>query len=419
MKTATSFDPQRLLKALCIFVLAFIPINMLFSPIYDCMSVESRGASWTVTMSAYFFVLASILFLAVAVTLFKSRNEKLFFRSTFAFFLYAFLSTIYLASDLLYPIFGLVSLLGAVLVGILFYVSARDRIIDAKVVFYFFVFSAAFVALPLLLVNIDTNRFAQLSESLGASSILYGYENPRAVGWASTIFLSFLAAYVSTLPNGSRIHTIFLILAIIASTTLFWSGSRGGVLAFFVSISIVFCFSQTKNYRGILSILFCLAVGAALSLLLYLPGSSYGIFSRINQTLGAENIAAASSGRTDIWRNIISYISERPFIGYGYLPHKSLEGLSHGSAHNIILEFWLGFGLVLGTVVVIFGIMLWAMAFAFFRKANDQYVAALFCVVTTLLAYSMISGPYARTFPLLLFAVSLGVIMGLRSSKAN
>ena len=55
------------------------------------------------------------------------------------------------------------------------------------------------MALPLLLVNIDTNGFAQLSESFGANSILYGYENPRAVGWASTIFLSLLAAYVSTL----------------------------------------------------------------------------------------------------------------------------------------------------------------------------------------------------------------------------
>lgn len=121
----------------------------------------------------------------------KSRNEKLFFRSTFAFFLYALLITIYIASDLSYPIIGLISLLGTVLVGILFYVSARDNIIDAKVVFYFFVFSAAFVALPLLLVNMDTNGFAQLSESFGANSILYGYENPRAVGWASAIFLSF------------------------------------------------------------------------------------------------------------------------------------------------------------------------------------------------------------------------------------
>lgn len=70
MKTVTTFEPQRLLKALCIFVLAFIPSNMLFSPLYDFMSVENRGASWTVTMSAFFLILASILFLAVAVTLF-------------------------------------------------------------------------------------------------------------------------------------------------------------------------------------------------------------------------------------------------------------------------------------------------------------------------------------------------------------
>ena len=143
------------------------------------------------------------------------------------------------------------------------------------------------------------------------------------------------------------------------------------------------------------------------------------MFARINQTLGAENLAEVSNGRAEIWHNVVLYILERPFTGYGYLPHKSMEGLSYGSAHNIILEFWLGFGLIIGTIVILFGIMLWAMAFTFCRKANDHYVAALFCVVTTLLAYSMVSGPYARTFPLLLFAVSFGVIFGLRSSKAS
>lgn len=419
MKNITTFDRQGLLKVLCFFVLAFIPINMLSSPIFDFISVEERESSWTVTISAYFFILVSLLFLALAVTFLKSRNEKLFLGSAVVFFIYAFLITIYAASDLFYPIFGMISLLGAVLVGILFYVSARDNIIDAKIVFYLLAFASVFVSLPLLLVNIDTGGFTQLSESFGANNILYGYENPRALGWASTFFLSLLAAYVSTQSKEGKVYPVFLLLAIMSSTTLFWSGSRGGLVAFFISISIVFFSSQTKKFKGLLSILFCVAAGGAISLLLYLPGGSYGMFARINQTLGAESIAAASSGRSEIWHNVVSYISERPFIGFGYLPHKSLEGLSKGSAHNIVLDLWLGFGLIVGTIVILFGIMLWAMAFTFYRKTNDHYVGALFCVVTTFLAYSMISGPYARTFPLLLFAVPLGVILGLRSSKAS
>ena len=107
MKNVSVLDPQKLLKPLCFLVLAFIPINMLFSPLFDFLTVEERGASWTVTMTAYIFILASTPFFFVVVTFLKSRNEKLVFRSLAVFFLYAFFFTIYAASDLFYPIFGL------------------------------------------------------------------------------------------------------------------------------------------------------------------------------------------------------------------------------------------------------------------------------------------------------------------------
>jgi O-antigen ligase len=208
-------------------------------------------------------------------------------------------------------------------------------------------------------------------------------------------------------------------LTVISSTTLFWSGSRGGVVAFAVSISIVLTLSQTKNYKGILSILLCILAGGVISYFLYLPSASFGIFARISQNLGEESIASMSSGRTELWHTTVSYILERPLTGYGYLPHKNLVGFSHGSAHNIILDAWLWFGLIIGTLFMLLGMLFWLKAFVFFRKINDQYISALFCVVTTLFAYSLVSGPYARTFPLLLFAISCGTILGLRSSRAN
>lgn len=370
-------------------------------------------------MTAYAFILASMPLLIVPVTFLKSRNEKLFLRSMLVFFIYAFLFTMSSTRELFYPIYGLTSLLGATLVAVLFYVSARDGIISAKEVFYSFVFAAALVVLPLLLVQIDTQRFAELSEKFGATIILYGYENPRPVGWVSTVFLSLLAASVSTQPKENRLHPIFLFLAIIASTTLFWSGSRGGLFAFVVSFSLVYSFSERKNYKGLKLTLVCIAMGGAFSHFFYLPGEAYGMFARMFQSLEAESIAAASSSRTIIWHNNLLYILERPLTGYWYLPHNTLEGLTAGSAHNIILDFWLGFGLIVGTAVILFGIILWARAFNFFRKADDHYISALFCLVTSLLVYSMVSGPYARTFPLLLLAVPFGVILGLRSSKVS
>jgi O-antigen ligase len=418
MKNLTTFTPQRLLKPLCLLVLVFIPLNMLFSPIFDFFTNENRGSSWTVTMTAYAFILTAMPFLIVPVLFMRSRNEKLILRSILVFFIYAFLFTMYSAQDLFYPMYGLVSLLGTTLVAVLFYVSARGGIVSAKEVFQFFVVAAALVVVPMLLVQTDPQHFAELSAEFGANTILYGYENPRPVGWVSTISLSLLTAYVMTKPN-EGVRPIFLLLIVIASMTLFWSGSRGGIITFSTGILFVLFFSKTKNMKGILLIVVLILVGGTFSHFLYLPGDSYGIFVRIGQTLEAKSIAAASTGRAEIWQNVFLYILERPFLGYGYLPHKSLEGLAFGSAHNIIMDLWLGFGLIIGTIVILFGVMLWARAFDFFRKANDQYISALFCVVTTLLVYSMVSGPYARTFPLLLFAVSFGVILGRRSSKAN
>ncbi|KQB98442.1 hypothetical protein AL073_06180 [Loktanella sp. 1ANDIMAR09] len=418
MKNSTTFTPHRLLGPLCLLVLVFIPLNMLFSPVFDFFTSETRGASWTVTMTAYAFILTCMPFLIVPVLLMKSRNEKLVLRCILVFFIYAFLFTISSAQDLFYPMYGLVSLFGTTLVTVLFYVSARDGIINAKKVFQVLVAAAALVVVPLLLVQIDPQRFAELSAEFGPNTILYGYENPRPVGWVSTISLSLLVTYVMTQPDKS-ISPIFLLLTVIASMTLFWSGSRGGVFSFLTAVLLILYLCNQKNMKRILPVFLSIVIGAALSYFLYLPGESYGIFARIGQTLEADGINAATTGRTVIWQNVIQYIAERPFTGYGYLPHKSMAGLTHGSAHNFVLDLWLGFGVIVGTAVMLFGVMLWAKAFDYFRRVNDEYIAALFCVVTTLLAYSMLSGPYARTFPLILFAVSFGVILGHRSSKSN
>ncbi|MEJ8561736.1 O-antigen ligase family protein [Yoonia sp. GPGPB17] len=419
MKNTALFEPQRLTKTICPFVLVFIPINMFFSPIFDFFTVEERGTNWTVTLSAFVFVLASMPLLAASVLSLKSRREKLFVRCMAVFFLYAFSLTLYLASDRFYPVYGLTSALGATLVGTVFYVAVRDSIISPRTVIYSLACAAVFVVMPLLLIQIDIERFAELSKGVGAANLLYGYENPRAVGWISTICLSMLAAHVSTQPDENRIRPVFLLLIIVSTAILFWSGSRGGLVAFTVSIAFVFSLSKTKNYKGLLSAISSACVGAAVSYFLYLPSQVFGLFGRIGQSLEEESIAAASSGRIEVWNKTIEYILERPFTGYGFLPHKSLEGFNHGSAHNIILDSWLWFGLIIGTLFILLGVLFWVTVFTFFRKANDHRVSALFCVVTTLLVYSMISGPYARTFPLLIFAIASGVLLGLRSSKGN
>ena len=419
MKTVSVLNPQRLTKTLCLLVLAFIPLNMLVTPVFDFFTVTGRGVNWTVTLSAYVLVLATMPFLAVALFSLRSAKEKLFLWCMIGFFLYAFAFTLYMGSDHVYPVFGLLSSLGATLVGVSFYVSVRDNILSANAVFSVLALSSFLLLLPMVLVQVDIERFAGLSDLYGAMTILYGYENPRAVGWVSTICLSLLTAHLTTQPQASRLQPLFLVLVVICTMALFWSGSRGGLFAFTISMFIVLSLSGTKNYRGILAVLCCGAIGGALSVLFYEPNYAYGMFARFSQNLGQDDLGAITTGRIGLWHTAFSYILERPLTGYGYVPHNDLEDFNHRSAHNIILDVWLWFGMIIGTVTIMVGVVFWARAVAFFRRANDPYVAALFSVITTLLVYSMVSGPYVRTFPLLLFAIVSGAFLGLRAAKKH
>ena len=189
------------------------------------------------------------------------------------------------------------------------------------------------------------------------------------------------------------------------------------IVAVGATIILIFAMSKTKNPKAASLMLAAVAVGAFASVFIHLPAHSFGTFSRLADNLSQDTINAMSSGRIALWQLTWSYIQEQPIIGYGILPHKDLPGFTHGSAHNFILDAWLWFGVIIGTLVLAIGLALWFQLFGFFRRANDQYLTALFSVVTTLAAYSVYSGPYARTFPLLIFAMCVGTLLGRRAAS--
>jgi hypothetical protein len=129
------------------------------------------------------------VFFAFPLRFLTSFEEKFFLRCAVLFFLYTILLSVCVNGISFYPFFGLLSMLWATLIGILFYVSVRENYLSRPVLIYFWAVSSAFVIIPLLLVQLDAERFVRLSEEYGANNILYGYANPRALGWVSTICL--------------------------------------------------------------------------------------------------------------------------------------------------------------------------------------------------------------------------------------
>lgn len=411
-------DHYRLLTTLGIVILWSVPLNMLVSPLVDFQLVVSRGINWTVTMSAGTFLFTSIPLLVFVKKQLTTKREKRFFWVMAACFGCAFTLSLYFNSDLFYPVYGLTSWLGAALAGTVIYVIVRDGVLTPERAFRILTFGMLFTMVPMVLVIIDLDRYSELSASIGAQNILYGYENPRALGWISTIALSLLIAHAATGKSENKLNPALPLLVVVAATTLFWSGSRGGVFALSVGVATVLVMSRTRHINQLSIVLVCIMIGGFISAMLPTPSEHYGVFSRIFANLSETDANAISTGRLGLWRLTVSFITERPLTGYGAFPHKEL-GFTHGSAHNIILDAWLWFGIPVGTLALGFGVVFWFRILAIFRSADNSYLAAFFCVMTTLLAYSMVSGPYVRTFPVLLFAISAGILLGCQPPKSR
>lgn len=92
-----------------------------------------------------------------------------------------------------------------------------------------------------------------------------------------------------------------------------------------------------------------------------------GLSTRIIEHMVEGTIVSYTSGRDDLFEFALKKISERPFLGYGvYGEWQWFEW----NAHNMYLELLLHFGVILGCILIVWGIRL--VAGAYF-KTNNKY----------------------------------------------
>ncbi|WP_207493728.1 O-antigen ligase family protein [Yoonia litorea] len=390
---------------------------MLVTPFVDYAIIEGLDENWTVTKTLYFFLVMAMPLFAIVVNAMRSKTEKRLMRAMFLVFGYTIWLTYTSAQELSYPVFGFVSLLGAVFVAMIFYCCLRDGNLAPTKVFYVLALSSCLVAIPMLQVTANVAKFTALRDAFGTSYILYGYENPRAVGWIATFSLILTSVLLLERRGEERFILLLSFVATIAAATLFWSGSRGGILAFLMSLGVFLVMSRNATRWRLAHVIACVFSGLILSLFMHLPSRSFGFFARVSSSLDAEGVDGLSSSRMTLWKNNLSYIFDQPLTGYGLLPHKYLPGLSGGSAHNIIIELWLWFGILLGSAVLLALIWLWIALLRIALATSNPHIRALFALTTTFAVYCLYSGPYARTLPLLFVGISVGTILGYGARK--
>jgi O-antigen ligase len=191
-----------------------------------------------------------------------------------------------------------------------------------------------------------------------------------------------------------------------------WTGSRGMALsvvaATIVGVALVPEMRRLKAWGGAV---LCLLIGLAAVAWLPTPNAK---MMGVARTVSATTEHELTTGRTEIWKNVIHAVERHSVFGYGpgqmpaVAPYHSM-----GQAHNLVLEVLLSWGLVGFVAVLVVVLFYLRRALPAVRQEGDL-LAAPFVAMTSILALSMIDAAMFHVLPVSIFAACAGMIVAGR-----
>lgn len=160
------------------------------------------------------------------------------------------------------------------------------------------------------------------------------FENPNFFGYAIELFVV-IAAYRFVRTK----KTIYLALIVMNLACNILSDCRTAWLAVFAALAVfTFCI-YGKLWLPLAALGTC-ALGLLVARLL--PG--------IGDRLSAESLSFAMNDRIGLWKNALSWIKERPLLGYGAMSYRMLSNANDLTekyhCHNLFLNMALDFGII-------------------------------------------------------------------------
>lgn len=154
-----------------------------------------------------------------------------------------------------------------------------------------------------------------------------------------------------------RTNLLNLVCAAVGGFYLLMLGTRGAALLYLVLIALLLIMGRTS--KGVIArivVVFGIIGGFIVSpwydaaiLWMYQKAQQLGLSVRIFDKLIAGEVAV-SGGRDTIRELLLYAIKEEPVFGNGLCSDRVLAG---NYAHNVALELWVEFGVILGTAILI------------------------------------------------------------------
>jgi O-antigen ligase len=237
--------------------------------------------------------------------------------------------------------------------------------------------------------------------------------------------MTLLAATVAQRRSASVIIGV-LVLQIGLFGLLFWSGSRAGLMAIGIMMIMAPLFVRHFSWKLLCLNLSSAIIGAGASALMYIPGSSYSIIKRATPSIRdgsttSQALDQVSSGRLELYQWVIARIMEKPWFGYGYLPMGDMlgEGATVYHAHNVVLEYALGFGIPVAILVICLIMWIFLRGVVAVRTSESPYILCGLYLALLLPIYSMFSGVLLAPYQYILFGSVLGGLLGTRIAQEN
>lgn len=182
--------------------------------------------------------------------------------------------------------------------------------------------------------------------------------NYLGIGMTGAIWISIIIQEVFKCKSWKK-KIIHIIASIFFGIFILIYGNRGSILAIFLFITYcVFHYTDIRKKILIFAVIsvffiFIFYNNEIIINLIIKIVDFFGISSR-NLRLLLSNQLTYSTHRTDqIWVNIYKAIKENWIIGHGLCYDRVINGSIDIYAHNLVLEIWLSFGLIFGSVLLL------------------------------------------------------------------
>jgi O-antigen ligase len=192
------------------------------------------------------------------------------------------------------------------------------------------------------------------------------------------------------------------------------SGSRTAFLNLALAPVLLFCWTRWRRQPFAWQVLVPLLWWGIWFLVLPYVSEVLGLVLPEARSMASDN------ARPRLWLMVFTAVAEQPWLGYGFggMSNVHLQFSSEygnfddriaTSAHNIVLDMWVTFGVVLGSAIVGFFVWLWVRAWLACKTSADQFV---WLMATAMIVHAMLEYPLHYGFFFWLLCLLLGALGG-------